>query len=168
MTEPAADRRRPGAVAHFPAAPPSRHWPKEPIVHFPVHLRLVSKYNSEPSPFLGPSRCICDPVRSAGTPTPGLGLRVGHLRANLKRLRAAAHFPPSPPECTHASGLLLTPPRAMRCEPPLCCSRITSSSAPNRCFAQPSGLSSADLAVAYSESDSPLFARRRDPNDIYH
>ena len=98
---------------------------KEPIVRFPVQLCFVSKYNSEqlafPQPFALHIAILCDPP-ARGTPTSGLG----HLRA--KSLAAQPHiFRRCPPGCAYASGLLLTPPRAMLCEPALCGSIIASS-----------------------------------------
>ena len=59
--EPAADRR-PAVFAYCPAAPPSRPGPRSPFHTFLYNCVFVSKYNSEQSPFLIPSRCICDPV----------------------------------------------------------------------------------------------------------
>ena len=110
---PVAGRRRslPGR-----ASEPARA--REPIVNFSVQVCLVSKNYSEPSHAPSPPRCI---LRSCVI-RPHAHHCLGHLRA--KRLcRTCSRCPP---RCgAHASGLLLTPPRATRChcaaaQPMLC------------------------------------------------
>ena len=106
-------------------ASPRRARAKEPVARFPLHVCFVSSHHSEPSPFLSPSRCILRSCVIRPTPTPDLG----HLRAKRLRCTFTAGALPCP-GCAHASGLLPRPPRAMRCEPALCCSMIASASSP--------------------------------------
>ena len=96
-------------------------------MRFPVRLCFVSKYNSEQSPFLSPSRCILRscvirPHAHPWPPTP-----AGQAAPPPITHHTRAMFRRCPPACAHASGLLLTPLRAMRCEPALCGSMIASS-----------------------------------------
>ena len=99
---------------------------RKPIVHFSVQLCFVSKYNSEPSHAPNPSRCTLRSrqcvIRRHAHPWPAT-----HAGQSAPR-----HiFRSSPPgcQCARASVLLLTPPRAMRCEPaPSPCGSMIASS----------------------------------------
>ena len=75
-------------------------------------------------------RCI---LRSAVGRSRGLGL--GHLRTKRRHRNARQgstffHMCQCPHSCSRASGLLLTPPSAMSCEPAVCW-RMIASSLPN-------------------------------------
>ena len=69
-----------------------------------VAVCFVSTHNAEPPHAPSPSRCI---------------LRSCLIRPHAHPWPAGQAAPPHiyPPGCARASGLLLTPPRVMRCEP---------------------------------------------------
>ena len=114
LTEQAADLRL-KAVAHSPqspAAPLSRPVPWNQLCSFLYSWFLSWNIILSHHTFLALSVAFCYGVWSASTPNLGLA----HLRA--KRLRTI--FSRCTPGCAHASGLLLTPPHVIRCEPALC------------------------------------------------
>ena len=135
MTETAADRRA-AAVAHSPAAHSSLPGPRNPLCTIVFCLVIPSSHL-----FLSPSRCILRScvIRPHAHPWPGTPAGPGALRHIFRRC---------PPGCAHASGLLLTPPRAMRCEPALCGSMIASSR-------QTGHLGTVSVAMASSRHPSP-------------
>ena len=112
MTEPAADRPS--------LTPRPRPGPRNPLYAFLYHCVLSRNIIPSSHLFLSPSRCILRScvIRPHAHPWP---------RTPAGQAAPPHIFRRCPPGCAHASGLLLTPPCAMRCEPALCCSIIASS-----------------------------------------
>ena len=106
MTEPAADRPS--------LTPRPRPGPRNPLYAFLYHCVLSRNIIPSSHLFLSPSRCILRScvIRPHAHPWP---------RTPAGQAAPPHIFRRCPPGCAHASGLLLTPPRAMRCEPALCC-----------------------------------------------